>query len=123
VDSSDVVRVPGGLLVSGLDEYRRRDPEGAARFLRRNQLGMAGVTRSTARMRAVAQPRVESRPRERRARTRSTAPTRGDPDPEPPRPLSPEQRAYLKLEVDIRRREVLAATDHIHRALEKRVSA
>jgi hypothetical protein len=61
-----------------------------------------------------------TRPRERRARSRSTAPTRGSPDDsgDLPQRLSADERRALKAKVDARRREVVKASERAERSLE-----
>jgi hypothetical protein len=62
-----------------------------------------------------------TRPRERRARSRSSAPTRGSPDDlgDLPHRLSADERRLLKAKVDARRRELVAASDRAERSLER----
>jgi hypothetical protein len=62
-----------------------------------------------------------TRPREQRARTRSTSPSRGSPDDlgDLPHRLSADERRELKAKVDARRREVVGATEKVERSLER----
>jgi hypothetical protein len=62
-----------------------------------------------------------TRPREQRARTRSTSPSRGSPDDlgDLPHRLSADERRWLKTKIDARRREIVRASERAERSLER----